>query len=484
MIAAIRWTLVLLAVLPLAAAAQPPADVRKPNVLLILSDDQRADSIGAYGNRVVETPHLDRLAREGVVFTRAICPNPICVASRLELLTGCCGLRHAEQNFIGRPTANQLLLPEALRRAGYATWHVGKWHVDGQPSARGYQESRGLFAGGKDSAVSGVDYFGRPATGYAGWKFRGEPASHESAGLTSDISRRIADATIELIERRSTTPFFLHVNFTAPHDPLLLPPEPARRYEPDRMPLWPNFLPEHPFDHGNRLGRDEQLFAHPRTEAEVRREIAAYLAVVTEMDRQIDRILAALETTGQLSNTIIIFASDQGIGLGSHGLRGKQNMYEHTISVPLIVRLPQGPRGRHCQAQCYLRDLYPTICELTQVAAPAGLDAHSLVPLLRGEATTLYPEVFGCFTDTQRMIRTERWKLIYYPKLPRFQLFDLEHDPHELRDLAGSTEVAEAPEALKKLTDQLAAWQIEMGDHIPLATRPVFPPGVPRSSGD
>jgi arylsulfatase A-like enzyme len=302
-----------------------------------------------------------------------------------------------------------------------------------------------------------------------GWVFQNDDGRlfpEQGIGLTPDISTRLADAAIEFLKRKSQQPFFLHVNFTAPHDPLLIPPGYQGKYDPNRMPLPPNFLPRHPFDHGNFSGRDEQLFAWPRTPEEVRREIAAYYAVISHMDEQIGRILAALRSTGQAERTIVIFTSDQGIALGSHGLRGKQNMYEHTVAAPLIVRGPGIPKSVRRSTQCYLRDLYPTVCDLAGIEIPKSVQGRSLLGVVRGQAETLYPEVFGYFTDVQRMIRTDRWKLIYYPQIGRRQLFDVIADPQEQHDLS---EAAPHVAVRDGLCSKLAAWQDDVKDPAPRA---------------
>jgi arylsulfatase A-like enzyme len=312
--------------------------------------------------------------------------------------------------------------------------------------------------------VPGADYAGRRASGYQGAVFQtddGELFPEKGVGLTPDISREFADAAISFIRRQPTEPFFLHVNFTAPHDPLLIPPGYEGKYDPAKIPLPPNFLPEHPFDHGDFRSRDELLFAWPRTPAEVRAELAAYYAVISHMDQQIGRILAALEETGQMPNTIIIFSSDQGLAMGSHGLRGKENMYEHTVGTPLIICGPGVPEGARRNAQCYLRDLYPTICEIAGAEVPAVVQGKSLVPVLRDDKHTLYPAIFGYFGRVQRMIRTDQWKLIYYPQIGRYQLFDLVTDPYELKDLSGDPQRATT---LSDLRVKLTAWQKDVKD--------------------
>jgi arylsulfatase A-like enzyme len=438
---------------------------RRPNILFLLTDDQRADTIHALGNTAIVTPHLDRLVREGTTFTRAVSPNPLCVPSRKEILSGCCGIRNAVANFGARFEPDQVPLPRVLREAGYHTWYVGKWHTEGRPKSCGYEGSQGLFTGGGTSPESfPFDHAGRPVTGYRGWVFQTDESRlspEKGIGLTPDISRAFADAAIELIRRRPHEPFFLHVNFTAPHDPLLIPPGYEGKYDPAKIPLPANFLPEHPFDHGNFKGRDELLFAWPRTPQEVGRELAAYYAVISHLDEQIGRILAALDQTGQASNTVVIFSSDQGLAIGSHGLRGKQNMYEHTVGVPIVFRGPGVPRDARRNAQCYLRDLYPTICGLAGAKVPAVVQGKSLLPALGDPQVVLYPEVFGYFGDVQRMIRTDRWKLIDYPKITRHQLFDLRADPLERKDLSADPQHAAT---MAELSAKLRAWQQQAGD--------------------
>lgn len=441
----------------------------RPNVLLIVSDDQRADTVGALGNAEIRTPNLDALMQRGTAFTRAVAPNPICTPSRAEIISGCTGFRNGVFDFGGRLSADLVLLPQALRSAGYHTWYVGKWDFRGEPSASGYETTEGLFRGGSRLPQTNPhDFAGRPTTGYQGWTFRaadGKELPEEGVGLTPDISRRFADAAIRLLRRKGDRPFFLHVNFAAPHDPLILPPGRELPAKGDHPTLPANFLPEHPFEHGNLRGRDELLWPWPRTEEMVRVELAAYYAVIEEMDEQIGRILKALEDGGDTAKTLVIFTSDHGLAIGSHGLRGKQNMYEHTLGVPLVMRGPAVPVGKQLEAQCYLRDLYPTICELAQVPVPDGLDGHSLASVLHGEKSEVHPFVAGYFRDVQRMIRTDRWKLICYPEAGRTQLFDLANDPQELHDC--SSDPRNEP-TIAELRGKLTQWQRAHGDPVKL----------------
>jgi arylsulfatase A-like enzyme len=441
--------------------------------LFLLTDDQRPDTIHALGNPIIETPNLDRLAKEGMAFSRAICANPICTPSRAEILTGASGFRNGVFDF-GRTIHPEVALwPKAMREAGYHTWYVGKWHNDGRPTERGFEKTNGLFTGGGGKWWGDADYpqhprdfNGRTVTGYRGWVFQTDERKllpEQGVGLMPDISQSFADSAIELIREKPAEPFFLQVCFTAPHDPLLMPKGFEKKYDPAQLPLPKNFLAKHSFDHGNYNGRDEQLFEWPRTAEMVRKELAVYYAVISHLDSQVGRILKALEETGQRDNTIIIFSSDHGLAVGSHGLRGKQNMYEHTINVPLIFSGPGIPRGKQSSAQCYLRDLFPTVCELAGVSLPKSVQGKSLVPVLQGKQESVYDHVFGYFRNSQRMIRGEEYKLIEYPEANRWQLFHLPTDPWEL------TNLAEDPRHETQRTQLLAtlrAWQKEMRDPI------------------
>lgn len=445
-----------------AAAAEA---AKRPNVLLLVADDQRPDTIGALGNTAIRTPHLDRLVRAGTSFTRAVCAYPICVYSRAEILTGCASFRAMQPYPGGKLNESLPLLPQSLQQAGYRTAYVGKWHTTGKPTTRGYDGSRGLYfsGGGRLPLTIPLDRFGKPNTGYRGWVFQDDDGTiypERGVGLTPNISKDFADAAIELIGATDPRPFFIHVNFTAPHDPRFIP----KGYETTaarRPPLPNNFAPEHPFDHGNQGGRDEVLLPRPLEPDVVRDELGIYYALVEHLDAQVGRIVAELERTGILADTIVIYTSDHGLALGSHGLTGKQNMYEHSINVPLVMVGPDIPAGKRLAGQCYLRDLFPTLCEWCGAAVPDDLDGRSLRPLVAGEVGEIHPFIVGYFTDTQRMIRDGNWKYARYPKVGREQLFDLRNDPDELHDLSNDAGLADR---IVELRGKLDAWLAEHGD--------------------
>lgn len=436
-----------------------------PNVLLIVSDDQRPDTIHALGNSYIETPNLDALVKSGVSITRANSANPICTPSRAEILTGCSSFRNGVVYFGGKIDPGLPTIADTMTLAGYSAWYSGKWMNDGSPFSHGYEETGALFSsGGGDANEELFDSQGRKVTGYPGWTFKKYDGTVELAkgnGLNADTDGYIADGAIDFLSRKPEKPFFLHVNFTAPHDPLMVHPELKGKYQGKDMPIPPNFRAEQEFDHGNLRGRDELLLPFPRTVADVRDELADYYAVIENMDRQIGRILEALETSGQKKNTLVIFSSDHGLGKGSHGIVGKQNLYEHTLNVPLIFSGPGIPEDTVLDSQCYLRDLYPTICQYAGVSIPDSVEGKSLMPLLLGEKKSVYDFTVGYYRYSQRMIRTDRWKYIIYPEANRAQLFDLQNDPYELRNLVGRPDTDEIVTDLK---GKLKEWLIAHGD--------------------
>lgn len=422
------------------AETPAPKASKRPNIVFLLSDDQRPDTIGALGNSIIKTPHLDQLVKQGTSFTRAVCANPICTPSRAEILTGVSGFHNGSMDF-GKPIKKELpTWATTMHNAGYNSWYVGKWHNDGKPIIRGYDETLGLFTGGGGRwSVPSYDGNGVLITGYRGWIFQDDKRNffpEKGVGLSSNISEHFADAAIEFIERKHTKPYFLHVCFTAPHDPLFVPIGYEQYYDPDKIPVPANFRGEHPFEHGNQYGRDEVLLPFPRTKKVVQHDLSLYYSVISHLDAQVGRIVNALKKTGQWDNTILIYSSDHGLAMGSHGLRGKQNMYEHTVGVPMILVGPGITADQRSEVQCYLRDLYPTACDLAGVDIPQSVQGKSLKPALKGNQNQIYDEVYCYFRNYQRMIRNDRWKLIVYPHLKRVQLFDLKKDPFEQHDLS------------------------------------------------
>lgn len=435
-----------------------------PHILLIVSDDQRPDTVHALGNGLIDTPNLDRLVASGTSFSRAYAGYPICHVSRAQILTGNPAFKALPKYPGGAIDPTLATLGGTLQKAGYHTCYTGKWHNDGHPKQRGYTTTSGLYSngGGKGITQPDTDDRGNPLTGYRGWTFKDENNEVEISkgiGLQPDNSRHIADGAIHAIQTTPKgKPIFLHVNFAFPHDPRQWPAGMKDRYDAAKMPLPANFAPMHPFDHGNIGGRDELLLKTPRIESDVREELAIYYAMITDLDAQMGRILDALPAPDE---TIIIFTSDQGLALGSHGLLGKQNEYEHSIRSPLIICGPGLPKNERSAALVNLNDLFPTLCDLVGIAIPGTVQSKSLAPLLRHQTERVHDFVTGVFTDTQRMICNEHWKFVLYPKVGKEQLFDLKSDPNEMHDLS-----VEPVHRSKKeeLASKLQTWRQQNGD--------------------
>jgi arylsulfatase A-like enzyme len=317
------------------------------NVLFLFADDQRVDTIAAHGNPHIVTPTLDRLARSGYSFHGNYVFGgdnaAVCIPSRAMLMTG--------RTWFGmdsRTLAGTRLLPEVLAEQGYVTFGTGKWHNGQESYRRAFQHGRTVMFGGMSDHTQ-VPVRDLAADGTLTPSRTGEAFSSEM----------FADSAIDFLQHHDDTkPFFAYVAFTAPHDPRN-PPETFREMYYRRLPPLPgNFLPQFPFDNGMvRNLRDENLGAWPRTEAMVRDQLAEYYGLVTHMDQQIGRILDVLESTGHAEDTIVIFAGDNGLALGSHGLLGKQSVFEHSMRTPLIISGPGIPSGGSTTAFTYLLDL-------------------------------------------------------------------------------------------------------------------------------
>ena len=440
--------------LPAVAGEQSdkPGESKRLNVLMILSDDQRHDTIGALGNAVVKTPNLDRLVERGFAlrnnYVMGSMGGAVCVPSRAMLHSGRT-LWRVEQNLASCP-----LWGETMHKAGYATFGTGKWH-NGQASfARSFQAGKNVFFGGMSNHQS-VPVQDLLPGGQFGDKRTGEKFSSEL----------FADTAIEFLRgHKGPEPFFLYVAFTAPHDPRTPPGEYATMYDPGQMPLPKNFLPQHPFDNGELKVRDEMLALHPRTPEVVRKHIADYYGMISHMDAQIGRIFQALEATGRAADTLVVFAGDNGLAVGQHGLFGKQSLYEHSGRMPLAIAGPGIPKGQS-DALVYLLDVFPSVCELTGIATPEGVEGRSLAPILRGTKQQVRDYVFTAYRQFQRAVREPRWKLIEYrvAGVKTVQLFDLQNDPWEMKNLADDAACAEHRRRLEKLLEKARA---EAGDPV------------------
>jgi len=411
-----------------------PRQRRRPNILLLFSDDQRFDTIRALGNPEIMTPNLDRLVRSGVTFTRAHImggtSGAVCVPSRAMLLTGRTLFHLQSQG--GVIPEEQIMIPEVLQAAGYTTFGTGKWHNGPKAYARCFTQGGKIMFGGMSDHLKVPVHDFDPEGKYL------PKNSYQTGKFSSEL---FSDEAIRFLEgHTSDKPFFAYVSYTAPHDPRMAPKEFIDLYPPEKIKVPENFIPAHPFDNGEMSVRDENLAPFPRTPEIVQDHIAAYYAMITHLDAQVGRVLDVLEKTGRAGDTLVIFAGDNGLAVGQHGLLGKQNLYEHSVRVPLIIRGPGIPEDVRTDALCYLLDLYPTMCEILGSAAPKTVDGKSLLPVLKNRQAKIRDSLFMGYRSFQRAVRTaDNWKLIKYNVrgVETTQLFNLNDDPWEINSLAG-----------------------------------------------
>ncbi len=444
----------------------------QPNLLFIFADDQAFDTIHALGNEEIHTPNLDRLVQQGTTFTHAYNQGAwggaVCVASRTMLNTGRF-LWHAHRDY---GQTDQLyrqknrMWSQILENAGYRTYFSGKWHVRADAS-KTFSTARNVRPGMPNQTSQG---YNRPLAGEAdAWKpwdksFGGfwKGGKHWSEVVADDAKDFFAAAA------KGESPFFMYLAFNAPHDPRQSPKEYVDKYPLNAISVPESYLPEYPYKEEMGAGkglRDEKLAPFPRTEHAVKVHRQEYYAIIDHMDAQIGRMLDALEASGKAENTWIFFSADHGLAVGHHGLMGKQNMYDHSVRVPLMVVGPGVPAGEKIDTPVYLQDIMATTLELADADTPDYVQFKSLVPLIRGQKKDSYEAIYGAYTSTQRMVVEGEYKLILYPKVPKVLLFNLAKDPQEMHNLAES---AEYDATVKRLFARLIELQKETGDSLDL----------------
>lgn len=430
----------------------------RPNILFIFADDQRADTIHALGNPVAKTPNLDKLAKRGLAFNRAYMQGghngATCVPSRAMLLSG--------QNLF---TIDEKLMrdecwPEAFGKSGYTTFISGKWHNGTPALIRNFKVARSVFVGGMTNPLKA-----KLSTVKDGIL--------EPAQLSEKHACEVfADEAIRFIKEQKDAPFFCYVPFDAPHDPHVVPADFKPVTRPEEIPLPKNFMPQHPWNNGEMVIRDEELLPWPRPEASVKAMIAEYYTYITYLDEQVGRIIEALDASPFAKNTIIVFAADSGVARGSHGLIGKQNCYEHSMRVPLIIAGPGIAADKRTEALCYLFDILPTLGTLCGVAAPPKSQGKSFDSVLKDPALDFRPEILLGYKHVQRAWMDSQWKLIRYPHINKIQLFDLKNDPLEVNNLAESPDQQSRVAALsERMKQSMAAF----GDHASFTAEKVAP---------
>lgn len=466
---------------------------QRPNILFIYTDDHSAAAVGAYGSVINATPHIDRLAAEGMVFENAFCTNGICAPARAVVLTGL----HSHKNGVVDNGAvfdgSQTTFPQLLQGAGYDTALIGKWHLKSDPTGFDHWE-----------ILPGQGH-------YYGPDFESAAGSRRIEGYVTEIT---TDLALQWLDERADDqqPFLLMVQHKAPHRTWMPGPAQHALYDGQTIPepatLFDDYggrggaaqlqemsIARHLYDlYDLKLiadGSESQSLEGPdrwaadllqRMTAEQRqawdqayipideafdrepptgdalvrwkyqRYIKDYLRCIASVDDNVGRLLDRLDAQGLAENTIVVYSSDQGFFLGEHGWYDKRFMYEPALRLPLIVRWPGvvSPASRTEQLVQNL-DLAQTFLEAAGVAAPASMQGLSLVPLLAGEMPAdwrdsiyyEYHEVGIHNVEPHYGVRTASHKLIRYPRLDEWELFDLARDPHELHSVHDDPAYAE-----------------------------------------
>ncbi|MCD6351602.1 MAG: sulfatase [Armatimonadetes bacterium] len=426
-----------------------PMPRKHPNLLFVFGDQMRVMDMGCAGNPDVQTPTMDRLAREGTRFSRAYANCPVCPPSRASLLTGLYPMTC-------RTVANDLPLPtefagigETLRRAGYRTGYIGKWHLDGVPRSRFTPPGERRH---------GFEYWAvwNCAHNYFAGKYyldTDEPIpieGYEPAGQT--------DLALGFLEEAAAgdKPFALFLSWGPPHNPYRQVPEHYRQmYDPEAITLRPNFR-ELPPDYPT-LG----------PETDPRRALADYYAHITALDEQLGRLLDALERLGQADDTIVVFTSDHGDMLWSQGRLRKQQPWEESISIPFLVRWPgQVPAGREVTGLLSVVDMAPSLLSLMGVEAREPMEGADLAGVFLGDEGPMPESVFLMDVVTMdeahaqglrewRGVRTQRYTYARFADGEPWVLYDNEADPYQLNNLATDP----GAEGLRReLEEQLQQW--------------------------
>lgn len=448
----------------IASTGAPP----RMNVLYLVSDDL-CNRLGAYGDPLVKSPNIDRLARRGVRFDRAYCQFPLCNPSRASFLTG---LRPDRTGVLENATyfrkniPDAVTLPQTFRKNGYFVARVGKLYHYGVPNQIGTSGlddppswERVVNPRGRDRDDEDKIFSLTP--GQFGASLSWLAAEGRDEEQTDGIG---ATEAIQLLEQNRDRPFFLAVGFYRPHTPYVAPKKYFEMYPKDRIQL-----PEVPADERERAPAPAFGSAKPEqermTDDQRREAIQAYHAATTFMDAQVGRVLDALERLKLADRTLIVFQSDHGYHLGEHGLWQKMSLWENSARVPLIVYDPRSKgSGRVSRRTVELVDVYPTVADLCGLAGPSDLDGKSLRPLLRDPRAkwdrAAYTQVTrggGAAANTARRfmgraVRTERWRYIEWDNGERgAQLYDMEKDPRELHNLAKDPGSAATVEQMRTL---------------------------------
>lgn len=426
---------------------------QRPNIIFLLTDDQRWDTLGAMGNKIIQTPNMDALAKSGVMFSNAFVTTSICCTSRASIFLGQYARRHGINDFKTDFTPRQLsqTYDILLKNAGYRIGFIGKYGVGKHLPAEEYDYWKGIP--------------GQP-------KYETRDETDKSIHLT----RLMGQQAVEFLQTcQQEKPFCLSISFKAPHvqdsDPRQFIYDPAYKnlYREVKIPLPETaadkfFYDEFPpFFTTKNEGRRrwEMRFATPEM---YQKSLKGYYRLITGVDVVVGKIRKELQRSGLAANTVIILLGDNGFFLGEHGLAGKWYGYEESIRVPLVIydpRLSSELRGQVRPEIALNIDVAPTILSLTGVPVPAGVQGKSLLPLLKNQKTEwrkrfFYEHLFDHpgIPKSEGVRTTHYTYLRYIEQSPVYEeLFDLKTDPHEIRNLAGSEDYREILRQMRKMCD-------------------------------
>jgi arylsulfatase len=449
----------------------------QPNIVFITCDHLRADLLGCAGNQTVQTPHIDKLAEHGVQFTQAYSGTPICIPARASIMTGKDGHSLGIKGYrAGYELPVRETLPQQLHDAGYQTKVVGKMHVYPERCHYGFEEmllcEEGRLLGEPYGEKRGVDDYELwlAEQGYSGKAFAHGLSALEYAASPWHLpnhlhpSEWIGEQACKQIKRRDwTRPLFLWTSFTAPHPPLTPLLNDLYVYEHEDIPesVMGDWIEEHPVFHDMM-----RAYGKGKTQKQVELIKRAFFALITQIDRQINRIIGTLSEEGLLDNTWIIISSDHGENLGDHGLWSKSNFLKGSCNIPLIItppykgddRIGTGWEGRTIDAVVGLQDILPTLVEIGNGKIPENIDGKSLLPLLKNNSQAVRDVILGELGPNGRrslMVTDGKWKYIWYETDGKELLFHIADDPDEIHNLANK-EIEKRKEYRSKLIDILS----------------------------
>jgi arylsulfatase A-like enzyme len=452
---------------------------KKPNLLFIWTDEQRADTMAAYGNNKIHAPNLNKLAGESVVFQKAYVTQPVCTPNRSAVMTGLWPhTSGCTENNIPLPK-NISCLPELLNDSDYRTAYMGKWHLGDEIFAQhGFEEWVSMEDG--YSNYYGKERDRKKRSDYHHFLIdKGYKSDRSNKFSRSFAARRPIEhckpsflemKACEFLRRHRNEPFILYINFLEPHMPFFGPLD--NEHNPDDVDLPANF--SDPLEDNEplcyRRKREQCIKKYGSDEKDIRSLIARYWGLVTQVDRSVGAILRTLETLGLTENTIVVYTSDHGDMMGSHHMVEKSVMYEEAVRIPWLIRIPQMKgNGRLIKNRVSQIDMVPTLLELLTAKSANSLPGQSLVPLCTGDKVD-QRDVFIEWNPyskkrlehlyTRTVISPDGWKLCL-SDVDKCQLFNLQEDPGETTNLFDSGRYGNI---ISRLRSKIYKWQETVGD--------------------